>query len=200
MVRVEYHSACTQGGFAQGALVGGSIDCATAAGFSPFASGGVPLFAGAGLEPEWGKLVGGDSALVPAGCLLAHGATVPDSAPDEGVPLRANGAAVPSSLPGSRIAVGPCAQGAAVPTAVGGAFLLRGATVPDSETDGGVPLLADGAAGLSDGSTTAVGPLAQGAAVPTEELGVGGGALLVHGTPVRGTLVAWLAHGAWVPG
>ncbi len=111
------HSTCTYGGFAQGAFVGGGIiDCAALAESSPCAfSGGVPLFAGVGLVPDWGNLVGGKAALVAADCLLAQGTTVPDSAPADGVPLRAHGAVVPS--PGSIIAVGPLAQGAAVPTA-----------------------------------------------------------------------------------
>ena len=63
--------------------------------------------------------------------------------------------------------------------------------VPDSETVGGVPLLVGGDALLSDGSMTAVGPVAQGADLPTKGLGLGG--------RLAGMLVFWLAHGAWVP-
>lgn len=86
---------------------------------SPVASSGaIPLFAlGEPVEFECGKL------------LLAHGATVPDSAADDGVPLRADGISV---WAGSIMDVGPLAQGAVVPTVgvgVGGGLLVRGAIV-----------------------------------------------------------------------
>ena len=189
------------GGFAHGALVGGGIDCAAAAAaadHSPLDAEGIPLFAGGGLEPDGGDaaLVGVDAATVAAGCFHAHGAMVPDSEMVGGVPLLETGAAVLSSLPGSSIVPGPLAQGAAVP--IKGLGLARPkplyacrAMVLDSGTEGGVPLLVGGGAFLSDGSMIAVGPVAQGAAVPTEGFGLGG--------TLPGMLVVWLAHGACVP-
>lgn len=156
------------------------------------------MFAGGGLEPDGGDaaLVGTDAATVAAGCLPAHGAMVPDSETVRGVPLLETGAAVLSSLPGSSIVPGALAQGAAVP--IKGLGLARPkflcacrAVVLDSGTEGGVPLLASGDALPSDGSMTVVEPVAQGAAVPTKGLGLGG--------RLPGMLVVWLAHGAWVP-
>ena len=121
---------------------------------------------------------------------------VPDSETVGGVPLLETGAAVLSSLPGSSIVPGPLAQGAAVP--IKGLWLARPnplyacrAVVLDSGTEGGVPLLIGGDALLSDGSITAVGPVTQGAAVPTKGLGLVG--------RLPGVLAVWLAHGAWVP-
>ena len=121
---------------------------------------------------------------------------VPDSETVGGVPLLTTGTAVLSSLPGSSIVPGPLAQGAAVP--IKGLGLARPkplgacrAVVLDSGTEGGVPLLVGGDALLSDGSMTVVGPVAQGAAVPTKGLDLGG--------RLPGMLVVWLAHGAWVP-
>lgn len=112
----------THGGFAQGALVaggGGIVDCAAAVGLSSVASSdAIPLFAAVDLVGfEGGKF------------LFAHGATVPDSGADGGVPLRADATSV---WAGSIIDVGPRAHGALVPTVgvgVGGVLLLRGAVV-----------------------------------------------------------------------
>ena len=81
-------------------------------------SGAIPLFAAADLVEFDG-----------AKFLFAHGATVPDSGADEGVPLRADGT---SACAGSIIDVGPLAQGALVPTVgvdVDGGLLVRGAIV-----------------------------------------------------------------------
>ena len=78
-------------------------------------------------------------------------------------------------------------------TVAAGCLPAHGARVPDSETLGGVPLLETGAAVLSllPGSSIVLGPVAQGAAVPTKGLGFGG--------RLPGMLVVWLAHGAGVP-
>ena len=110
--------------------MGGGIDCAAAAS-SPAAWAGIPVLVGKGpASPErrWGNGVGGKvAALAALGCLLA---AVPDSAADEGVPLRADAAS--SLCPGSIMAVGLRAQGAAVPTVglgIGGPLLGRGAAV-----------------------------------------------------------------------
>lgn len=130
--RQHPHSGRNHGGFAQGALVtgggGGIFDCTAVALVEspPVASAGaIPLFAARDLVKfEGGTLV--------VGCLLAHGATVPDSAPDDGVPLRVRGASA-SCEPGLIIDVGPLAQGAVVPTVgvlgMGGGLFIRGATV-----------------------------------------------------------------------
>ena len=190
----------TYSGLAHGALVGGGIDCAAAAADppSPLDAEGMPVFAGGGLEPDGSDaaLVGADAATVAAGCLPAHGAMVPDSETVGGVPLLETGAAVLSSLPGSSIVPGPLAQGAAVP--IKGLGLARPkplyacrAVVLDSGTEGGVALLVRGDALCSDGSLPAEGAVAQGAAVPTKRLGLGG--------RLPGMLVVWLAQGAWVP-
>ena len=194
-----FPSKSAHGGFAHGALVGGGIDCAAAAADpSPLDAEGIPMFAGVGSELDGvdTALVGVDAATVAAGCLPAHGAMVPDSETVGGVPLLETGADVLSSLPGSSIFPGPLAQGAAVP--IKGLGLARPkplyacrAVVLDSGTEGGVPLLVGGSALLSDGSMTAVGPVAQGADVPTKGLGLGG--------RLSGMVVVWLAHGAWVP-
>ena len=152
------------------------------------------------LDPDGGEatLGGVDAATVAAGCLPANGAMVPDSETVGGVPLLDTGAAVLSSLPGSSIVPGPLAQGAAVP--IEGLGLARPKPMCgcravvldlDSGTEGGVPLLVGGSARLSDGSMTVVGPVAQGAAVPTKGLALGG--------RLPGMLVVWLAHGAWMP-
>ena len=89
-----------------------------------------------------------------------------------------------------------------VPVDVG--FCRLPATVPDSAPAAGVPLGARWASGLQDGSSIAVGPVAQGAAVPTAGLvvGVGDGGLVGRGAAGPGArvvvvlLVAWVARGA----
>ena len=71
----------------------------------------------------------GESFLA-GGCLLVHGATVPDSTADDGVPLLLGldcGAVVLS--PGSSIVEGLVAQGAAVPMAGLGVIFAQGAAV-----------------------------------------------------------------------
>ncbi len=107
--------------------MGGGIDCAAAAASSPALVGSRALGGRGPASLE--LLVGGNPlALVPTGCLLAHGATVPDSAADDGVPLLlARGASSPS--PGSSMAVGPRAQGAAVPMVGLGFLRVQGAAV-----------------------------------------------------------------------
>lgn len=86
----------------------------------------MPFFAGVDLfGPDGGSLV--------VGCLLVQGATVPDSAPDGGVPLLVHGASASCPEPGSIIEVGPLGQGAVVPTVGlggGGGLLVRGAVGP----------------------------------------------------------------------
>lgn len=109
------HHIRNHGAFAQGALVtggGGIVDCAAAVKLSPVTSSdAIPLIA--------------------AG-LLAHGATVPDSVPDDGVPLGAHGIWASFEY-GSIIDVGSRAQGAVVPTVgvldVGRGGFVRSAAV-----------------------------------------------------------------------
>lgn len=77
----------------------------------------------ASLEPAWGSFLAG-------GCLLVHGATVPDSTADDGVPLLLGldrGAVVFS--PGSSIVEGLVAQGAAVPMGGLGVVFAHGVAV-----------------------------------------------------------------------
>lgn len=123
-----------QGGFAHGVLVGGGIDCvlpgAVAASLPPAALEGTSETPASLLELGWGNLLGGTTAPRPAAadCLLVGrgAAAVPDSAADEGVPLPVRGAAVAASSPGSSIAGGPRAQGAAVPMGGLGGLVVWG--------------------------------------------------------------------------